>query len=357
MIFNRENNPYTLQFSFVPPQYINRLKLTEDIVGDFTKAVPAFRCHFITGVRGTGKTVAMAGISHMMEQKADWVVVDIEDPEHDIMDSLARGLYRNADMRALFVKAKLDLSIIGLGVSIESAEAIASNETDALDYMLRVLKKSGKRVLVAIDEVTYCKQIASFSHTLSSYARKGYDVYVLMTGLKENIKSIKNDKSLTFLYRAKEHVLESLNITAITANYKKVFDVERECAEKMAYMTKGYSFAFQLLGYLLWEYASECNIEVIDWEKIIPEYDQYLAEFVYEKIWSELPAKEKSVLKAIDNVHSGAVKSVRAEMNMKSSEFSVYRERLMDRGLIDGSEYGKVRYTLPRFGEFVRVKY
>lgn len=357
MIFNREDNPYTLQFSFVPPQYINRLKLTQDIVGDFTKAVPAFRCHFITGVRGTGKTVAMAGISHMMEQKADWVVVDIEDPEHDIMDSLARGLYRNADMRALFVKAKLDLSVIGLGVSIESAEAIASNETDALDYMLRVLKKSGKRVLVAIDEVTYCKQIASFSHTLSSYARKGYDVYVLMTGLKENIKAIKNDKSLTFLYRAKEHVLESLNITAITANYKKVFDVERECAEKMAYMTKGYSFAFQLLGYLLWEYASECNIEVIDWEKIIPEYDQYLAEFAYDKIWSELPAKEKSVLKAMDNVPDGAVKSVRAEMNMKSSEFSVYRERLMDRGLIDGSEYGKVRYTLPRFGEFVRVKY
>lgn len=355
MNFVKEKNPYTLQFSFVPPQYINRLKLTGDVIGDLTRDIPAFRCHFITGVRGTGKTVAMAEISHVMEKKEDWIIVDIEDPARDIIDSLARGLYRHKEMRALFVKAKLDLSIMGLGVSMESAEAIASNETDALDLMLKVLNESGKRVLVAIDEVTYCKQIASFSHTLSSYARRGYNIYVLMTGLKENIKAIKNDKSLTFLYRAKEHVLESLNVTSIVANYKKMFGIERENAERMAYMTMGYSFAFQLLGYLVWDCACESNIKAIDWEMLVQDYDQYLAEFVYDKIWSELPAKEKLVLEAMARTESDAVKAVREVLNMTSSEFSVYRERLIDRGLIDGKEYGKVRFTLPRFSEYVLV--
>ena len=60
-----------------------------------------------------------------------------------------------------------------------------------------------------------------------------------MTGLKANIKAIKNDKSLTFLYRAKEHILEPLNITAIIADYQKVFNMDRENAENMAWLTKG----------------------------------------------------------------------------------------------------------------------
>lgn len=38
---------------------------------------------------------------------------------------------------------------------------------------------------------------------------------------------------------------------------------------------------------------------------------------------------------------------------MDSSKFSVYRERLIDRGLIDGSEYGHIYFTLPRFDVFV----
>ena len=153
-----------------------------------------------------------------MKEKDDWITVDIENPEGNILDSLARALYRIPEIKALFIKAKLDLSVLGLGVSIEKADIIASNENDAIDFMLKILKKENKKVLVTIDEVTYCKEIASFSHSLSSYARAGYEIYVLMTGLKENIKAIKNDKSLTFLYRAKEHVLDPLNITAIVAD-------------------------------------------------------------------------------------------------------------------------------------------
>ncbi len=350
-IFRQDENPYTLQFSFIPPQYITRQNLTTDIINDLTKKVPAFRGHFLTGVRGCGKTVMMADISNKMNEKDDWITVDIENPEGNILDSLARGLYRIPVLKALFVKAKLDLSVLGLGVSIEKAELIASNENDAIDFMLKILKKANKKVLVTIDEVTYCKEIASFSHSLSSYARAGYEIYVLMTGLKENIKSIKNDKSLTFLYRAKEHVLDPLNITAIIADYQKVLNVNRDKAENMAWLTKGYSFAFQALGYLYWDALSKS--EKVDFEELITIFDQYLAEFVYEKIWSELAKTEKEVLKVISQNDVTVVKEIRNLLSMDSSKFSVYRNRLMDKGLINGSEYGKVKLVLPRFKEFV----
>lgn len=351
-LLKRENNPYTLQFSYIPPQYILRKSVTEEIIGDYMRTIPAFRGHFITGVRGTGKTVMMAEISRLMGERNDWIVVDIENPESNILDAIARGLYRNINLKKLFINAKIDLSVLGIGVSIEQSNYVATNEADAMDFMLKILKKEGKRVLVTIDEVTYCKEIAAFSHTLSAYARAGYEIYVLMTGLKENIKAIKNDKSLTFLYRAKEHVLESLNITAIIANYSKVFNISREMAEEMAYLTKGYSFAFQTLGYLYWEALCKNDIKSIDKESILAEYDQYLSEFSYEKIWSEIPAKEKKILRSLAKSETGKVQEIREIAGISSSEFSVYRDRLIDRGLICGKEYGYVRYTLPRFGEF-----
>ncbi|MCR4656636.1 MAG: hypothetical protein K5770_10465 [Lachnospiraceae bacterium] len=43
-------------------------------------------------------------------------------------------------MKAFFLKAEFDFSVPGVGMHIENAELIASNEEDALNMMLRVLK-------------------------------------------------------------------------------------------------------------------------------------------------------------------------------------------------------------------------
>ena len=46
----------------------------------------------------------------------------------------------------------------------------------------------------------------------------------------------------------------------------------------MARFTKGYPYAFQTLGYLKWEN----NFPL---EKLEPEFDSMMEDFVYEKIW------------------------------------------------------------------------
>ncbi len=352
--FRKEDNPFTLQFSFIPPQYISRGALTEEIVGDLRRKTPTFRGHFLTGVRGCGKSVLMAEIGNLISAEKDWIVVDIPDPTGNITESLARGLCRLPELRALFIEAKLDVSALGITLSAQKGDYIASDAIDAVDLMLKVLKKKGKRVLVTIDEVTYNDTIGSFSHALSAYARAGYEIYVVMTGLKENIRAIKNDKSLTFLYRANEHMLGPLNITAIIASYSKTLRVDRETAEAMAWLTKGYSFAFQVLGHLYWDAA--CEDASVSVDDLLPTMDQYLAEFSYDKIWSELAPKEKDVLAAIANTPEGKISEVRAALKMDSSNFSVYRDRLITKGLISGDEYGKVAIMLPRFGEYVQLR-
>ena len=47
----------------------------------------------------------------------------------------------------------------------------------------------------------------------------------------------------------------------------------------MAKLTKGYPFAFQILGYLKWETNDAL-------EKLLPKFDEELIIYAYEKIWS-----------------------------------------------------------------------
>ncbi len=360
--FEEINNPYTLQFSYIPPQFIERTLVTNEIISNFVRPVPTYRGMFITGVRGSGKTVMLGDIRNKIGADKDWITIDLN-PESNLLDSLARGLYLIPEIKALFVKADLDFSILGIGVHVENARLIASNEEDALRMMLETLKKAGKKVLVTIDEITYGKDVARFSHAISSYAGADYDIYVLMTGLRENIKVIKNQKSLTFLYRAKVKELDELNITAVCADYQKTLEITREQAEELAFCTKGYSLGFQALGYHCWDALcknDELNSNVL--ESVYDQLDVTLSELAYEKIWDELSEKDREVLKAMCEIQSKngirlvKVEEIRALLDMSSNTFTTYRTRLMDCGVLDGKQFGMVSFKLPRFEKFVCLR-
>ena len=108
--------------------------------------------------------------------------------------------------------------------------------------------------------------------------------------------------------------------------------------------TRGYPFAFQVLGYLTWNNHG-------DYKSILPQYEQYLSEFVYDKLWSELSAKDKMVARGIAQVNSGKISEIRAILHMETNEFNPYRKRLIRKGLIDGETRGYVKFTLPFFFE------
>ena len=79
--------------------------------------------------------------------------------------------------------------------------------------------------------------------------------------------------------------------------------------------------------------------------------------FVYEKIWSELSAKDKAVARAIAESDSGNVRQIREALNMTTNEFNPYRSRLKKKGVVQSMEYGSIAFTLPYFGEYVRRTY
>lgn len=343
------NNPFTLSFGKKPLQYISRLSQTQQILETFQAPIPSNQIFMITGVRGSGKTVMMTNIAHELKADDSWIVIELN-PTRDLLQSLAAKIYSLPEMHARFLNARLDFSAFGLGLSVENS-APATDIENVLELMLDQIKESGKRLLITIDEVTCSEYIRIFISSFQIFLRQEQPIFLLMTGLYENLYDLQNDKSLTFLYRAPKLLLEPLNYTAVRNHYMKIFNIDTESASKMTSLTKGYPFAFQVLGYLYWENRSTKNID-----EILPEYDQYLEEYVYSKIWSELSEQDQRILLSISPDDGLKVKELRTRLQMSSELFSVYRDRLRRKGVIDTHEYGKVSFSLPRFSNFVEMR-
>lgn len=332
-----------------PVQYVSRIVQTNRIIEDY-EAVPAVnQIYMVTGVRGSGKTVMMTNIADILSKRDDWIVVELN-ATRDLLQSLASRLYAVPRLHDCFLKAKLDFSAFGLGVSIENAAPVTDVE-DMVAKMLDQLQKLGKRLLITIDGVVYSEQMKVFASAFQIFMRQEYPIFILMTCLYENIYKLQNDKSLTFLYRTPKIILEPLNLTAVRQQYKNIFALEEEKAERMAALTRGYPFAFQVLGYLYWEHRDTRTLD-----EILPEYDQYLEEYVYSKIWSEMSEKDKEILQVLAVSGEIKVKNLREKLGLASEQFSVYRERLKRKGVIDTRQYGMVSMALPRFEEFIKMR-
>ena len=59
----------------------------------------------------------------------------------------------------------------------------------------------------------------------------------------------------------------------------------------------------------------------------MPEYDQYLDEYVYSKIWAELSSKDKEILSVISESGYQSVKDIREKLDMKPELFPEFPRR------------------------------
>lgn len=339
-----KNNPFTLSFGKEPYSFIDQGMQKQEIIDSFTSENPSFQACMITGVRGSGKTVMLTNIAKYFTDLKDWIVINLS-PELDLLHSFAANLSNRTDTLALFRDAKINLSFLGLGLEIDGVPPI-TDITVAISKMLEKLLKSNKRVLITIDEAVRNSSMREFASMFQIYIRQELPLYLIMTGLYENIYELQNEKSLTFLYRAPKYVVQPLNMGMVAHKYEKILNINPNDSIQMAKLTKGYPFAFQALGYLCWKN----NTSYLD---VLNEYSMYLEEFVYEKLWMELSENDRKVILAINNAKTGKVEDIRTQVGKTSGNFSVYRDRLLKKGLIVSSQYGYLEFALPMFEKYV----
>lgn len=341
-------NPYNMIFGKEPPQTISRATQLSEVLISFTEEPPMQQIFMVTGIRGSGKTVFMTEIAKELKGEKDWIVVELNSSE-DLMVDLAASLGSENNLAKIFKSASINLSVFGIGLEVKGSVPI-SNIQVALTKMLESLKKHGKRVLVCIDEVTVTEHMKTFAGAFQIFLRQDLPIYLLMTGLYENINNLQNQDNLTFLYRAPKLELRPLNLGIIADNYRNVLGISKDDADAMAIITRGYPFAFQVLGHFAWKYNG-------DYKKAIPDLRLYLEDYVYYKVWAEMSACDRKLAYGIAKSESRKAKEIKEITALKDNEYSVYRKRLIKKGLINGDEYGYVRFTLPLFEDFVIRNY
>lgn len=310
------------------------------------------RSIFITGVRGVGKTSLMMSVSEYFEQDSDYYIVDLINKE-GIANSLVRLLANQVDTQ--LQKSLKSISTFSIdsplgGVSVSKQNELPNIDV-TLDRLMAGIKKRNKRVLVTIDEVDNSKPIKEFIQIFSSLKRKKYPIYLVMTGLPDLVLNLQNDDKLTFLLRSDKIVVKPLQKLDILNTYSKIFKCEVITATRMAKMTRGYSYAFQLLGYLLFDRMQGKKPTMSDVDAIKQDYQNYLYNNAYQKIFSELSEMDQKYLYAVCGNHK--LDEV-AKIMKKSNVFvAQYRRRALERNLIVPAKLGYVTFTLPYFENYL----
>ena len=338
-------NPYSLMFGKEPNQVISRSPQISEV--SFAFQEDESNIYMVTGVRGSGKTVFMNEIANEFQADEEWIVVELNSTG-DLLRDLLETLSSDHRMAKIFQNASINLSFFGVGLEVKNSVPITSLQV-ALEKMLNSLKKHEKRVLVCIDEITVTDQLKLFASTFQILIRKNLPLYLIMTGLYENVDELRNQKNLTFLYRAPKLEIRPLNLEIVANNYRNVLNVDTDTSMQMANLTKGYSYAFQVLGYFTWKNEG-------DYTKAIPYLKQYLEENVYDKMWVEISDKDKQLLYGVARSDSGKAKEIKEIAKLSDDTYSVYRDRLIKKGLVDGKEHGYLRLTLPCFNDYILKK-
>lgn len=334
-------NPFTLTFGKKPTEYIIRRANIEEIENAFLEEPARCQSYLIRGVRGSGKTVLMTAISKEISDKPDWISVDLNSSQN-LLDDLAYRLMDACESAAGIINRGVDISVAGFGIGLGSKSD--RDSVSRCEEILNMLKKQNKKLLITIDEVCNNQSMRQLASQFQIWIRKDYQIFLLMTGLYENINAIQNDPQLTFLLRSPKITLEPLGLAQVSRQYESALNVSKEVAMQLAKETKGYAFAFQALGMIYFD-----SEKLSSMESMLRKLDEYLDEYVYSKIWSGLSEQDRNVVIQLSDEKAVKVKDICEAIGMTSASFSKYRERLLNKGIISAQQHGYVELALPRF--------
>lgn len=349
-------NPFTTTFSKAPEYTYITTNKTDEILENFSYESPSESVYKITGVRGSGKTVILAKIEEELRSEANkekgWLVFDLN-PTRDMLGQVAAMLHKEGFGKSDTKNRSVNISatVLGTGGGIGYASEQENEFFDIgveIESMLQQAQEKGKKILVGIDEVSKTTEMIKFASEYGRWLRANYPVYLVCTGLYENIQEVSNVKNLTFFRRATTIKTEPLNMARMSEMYKYRLNVNHDEAREMAKCTKGYAYAFQKLGALYFKKRSDESLE-----HLIPELKAELFAYSYEKIWDEMTETDRFLVGLLVDKDEYKREEVLKLMGARSGNYSMYRDRLIKRGILEGRQ-AYISLALPFFADYVK---
>ena len=398
-------NPYAPGAGQRPPELAGR----DEQVGAFDVVLERVargrpeRSLVLTGLRGVGKTVLLNALRSQAVRKG-WgtgklearpdqrlrrplssalhqALRELAHPEQDQVDHVL-GVLRAFAQREAGPTAKLREQW-SPGIDVPAARGRADSgdiEIDLVELLTDVgglAADVGKGVAVFIDEMQDLgpDDVSALCAACHEISQSGLPVIVVGAGLPHLPAVLSASKSYSerlFSYQRIDRLSRAEADRALTAPADDEDAAFAEAALTAMYAaTGGYPYFIQAYGKAVWDLAPRSPITPEDVAVAAPEAERELAVGFFGSRYERATPGERDYLRAMadaaaavvdadpggegaDVVGSVATSDVAAQLGKKPQSLSPARDSLLKKGLIYSGERGRIAFTVPHFGRYLR---
>ncbi len=353
----------------------------------------AERSLVLTGLRGVGKTVLLNALrsaavrrgwgTGKLEARPDLplrrplssalhqAVRELGHPEEEQRDHVL-GVLRAFAERDAGRDAKLrDRWSPGIDVPAARGRADSGDiEIDLVELLTEVgglAQDLGKGVAVFLDEMQDLgpADVSALCAACHEISQSGLPVIVVGAGLPHLPAVLSASKSYSerlFAYQRIDRLSRDAADRALAAPANEE-DAEftPEGLEAMYAATGGYPYFIQAYGKTVWDLAPRSPITADDVAVAAPEAERELAVGFFGSRYERATPAERDYLRAMADADSGedpvgavATADVAAVLGKKPQSLSPARDALLKKGLIYSGERGRIAFTVPHFGRYLR---
>lgn len=350
-----KGNPFTPTFGTLPAVLVGRddvLTAVGPLFGRFDKRDIHWATH-LRAHRGAGKTVLLDQIQDMASTAGWWVLQEDAGsgaplPSRIINRCLARLSEHDPPRRRRRIAS---VSLLGAAIGLDGDVSPPASVTSARDALAAILHTEANGVLVTIDEIHHASDSAlnEIGNAAQHLHRDGLPLVFVMAGLPRPERA----KEPTFLGRAWQPLLDRLpdvdverGLVATAATAGGAFHPLglRRAVE----LSAGEPFLMQLVGYHSWEQAPGSPITVSHVNAAAGPATAGFNRSVTAQMVGTVSPDQRSFLASMAR-HGTPTKvaDVRSDHDWSSSQGGVYRQRLIDAGLIVPAGHGLLDFALP----------
>jgi len=397
-------NPYAPGAGQRPPELAGRdeqLGAFDIVLERVAKGRPE-RSLVLTGLRGVGKTVLLNALrsaavrrgwgTGKLEARPDQrlrrplssalhqAVRELGHPEPDQVAQVL-GVIRAFAQRDAVRGTKLR-DIWNPGIDVPAAKGRADSgdiEIDLVELFTDVgglAADVGKGVAVFIDEMQDLgpDDVSALCAACHEISQSGLPIIVVGAGLPHLPAVLSASKSYSerlFRYQRIDRLARDAADKALTApalDEDAVF--EADALEAMYAATGGYPYFIQAYGKAVWDVAPTSPVTADDVAVAAPEAETELAVGFFGSRYERATPGERDYLRAmadaavaivdsgevLDEIGSVSTADVAAELGKKTQALSPARDALLKKGLIYSGERGRIAFTVPHFGRYLRER-
>ncbi len=390
-------NPYAPGAGQRPPELAGRdeqLRAFDVVLERVARGRPE-RSLVLTGLRGVGKTVLLnalrsaavrrgwgtgklearpdQGLRRPLSSALHQAIRELGHPEQDQVDHVL-GVLRAFAQREAGTDAKLkDRWSPGIDVPAARGRADSGDiEIDLVELLTDVgglASDVGNGVGVFIDEMQDLgpDDVSALCAACHEISQSGLPVIVVGAGLPHLPAVLSASKSYSerlFSYQRIDRLARDAADRALCAPAaEEDAEFTEDGLAAMYAATGGYPYFIQAYGKTVWDHAPRSPITAEDVAVAAPEAERELAVGFFGSRYERATPGERDYLRAMadaaadlgeDPVGAVATADVAVVLGKKPQSLSPARDSLLKKGLIYSGERGRIAFTVPHFGRYLR---